>query len=136
MIKKIKFKAYIPLQRKTWTIPPTRNFALGIPTCWYLETLKFALPPMRMLKFVLPPTLNPNAGRWNIGWVGSPGVAAHVGHVHFMLFVSISFALGSQRERSFQWNMGLTEQLFNSERHSFSVYFNYQISLFVLYQNV
>ena len=26
-----------------------------------------------------------------------------------MLFVSISFALGSQREPSFQWNMGLTE---------------------------
>ena len=24
-----------------------------------------------------------------------------------MLFVSISFALGSQRQRSFQWNMGL-----------------------------
>ena len=32
-----------------------------------------------------------------------------VGHVDFMLFVSISFALGSQRERSFQWNMGLKD---------------------------
>ena len=30
------------------------------------------------------------------------------GHVHFMLFGSISFALGSQRELIFQWNMGLT----------------------------
>ena len=32
-----------------------------------------------------------------------------VGHVHFMLFVLITFALGSQREPSFQWNMGLRE---------------------------
>ena len=61
---------------------------------------------MRTLKFVLPPIRNPNASQWNIGCVGSPGVGARVGHVHFMLFVSISFALGSQRERSFQWNMG------------------------------
>ena len=36
-----------------------------------------------------------NASQWNIGCFGSPGVGAHVGHVHFMLFVSISFALGS-----------------------------------------
>ena len=28
-----------------------------------------------------------------------------VGHVHFMVFVLISFALGSQREPLFQWNM-------------------------------
>ena len=30
-----------------------------------------------------------------------------VGHVHLMLFVSVSFALG-QRKHSFQWNMGFT----------------------------
>ena len=29
------------------------------------------------------------------------------GHVHLMFFVLISFALGSQRQPSFQWNMGL-----------------------------
>ena len=33
-------------------------------------------------------------------------VGARVGHVDFMLFVSISFVLGSQRERNFWWNMG------------------------------
>ena len=48
----------------------------------------------------------PNASQWNIVCVGSPGVGAHVGHVHFMLFVSISFALGTQPEPSFQWNVG------------------------------
>ena len=31
-----------------------------------------------------------------------------IGHVHFMFFVLISFALGSQREPSFQWNMGFS----------------------------
>ena len=31
-----------------------------------------------------------------------------VGHVDFMLFVSISFALGSQRKPSFQWKGGFT----------------------------
>ena len=33
---------------------------------------------------------------------------AGVGHVHFMFFVLISFAFGSQSEPSFQWNMGFT----------------------------
>ena len=83
--------------------PKHHNFALRIPTCWYLKMLKFALPTTRTLKFALPP----NASRWNIGGVGSPMRGAGIGHVYFM-FVSISFALGGQRELSFQWNMGLT----------------------------
>ena len=48
-----------------------------------------------------------NTSRWNIGHVGSPGVGSRVGHVDFIFFVSISFALGSKHERSFRWNMGL-----------------------------
>ena len=36
--------------------PQRHNFALGIPTCWYLKTLKFALPPTQNIKFALPPT--------------------------------------------------------------------------------
>ena len=39
------------------------NFALGIPTCWYLKTLKFALPPVT-------PMPTPKESRWNIGGVG------------------------------------------------------------------
>ena len=65
--------------------------------------LKFALPPTPNLKFALPPIPTPDASQWNIG-----GVRAGVGHVHFRLFVSISFAFGSQRKHSFQWNMGLS----------------------------
>ena len=39
---------------------------------------------------------NPNASQWNIGCVGSQTQISHVGHVHFIFFVSISFALASQ----------------------------------------
>ena len=34
-----------------------------------------------------------------------------MGHVDFMLFVSISFALVSQLKFSFQWNMGLSDRV-------------------------
>ena len=44
--------------------------------------------------------------QWNIGDVGSPTQSFRVGHVHFMLFMSISFASGTQRQLVFQWNMG------------------------------
>ena len=74
----------------------TQKFSLAIPTCWYPKTLKFALPPTQILKFALPPTRNPNASQWNIGCVGSQTQIPGVGHVHFIFFVSISFALGSQ----------------------------------------
>ena len=52
----------------------------------------------------------PDASQWNIGGVGPSGVGAGVGHIHFRLFVLISFAFGSQRRSSFQWNMGLSHQ--------------------------
>ena len=59
-------------------------------------------------KFALPPTRTPNAIHWiYIGCVGSPGGGAHVGHVHFRLFVSISFALGSKRKCGFSVEYGL-----------------------------
>ena len=67
---------------------------LRIPTCWYLKMLKFVLPPIQTLKFVLPQTQMPDANRWNIGGVGSLGIGSRIGHVHFMLFVSLSLALG------------------------------------------
>ena len=46
----------------------------------------------------------PKASRWNIRRDASLCIGACVGHVHFMSFLSISFALGSQRERDFWWN--------------------------------
>ena len=47
---------------------------------------------------------------YRLRWV--PTQNSGVGHVHFMFFVLISFALGSQREPSFQWNMGFSLQLY------------------------
>ena len=45
------------------------------------------------------PNATPSAGKWNKGRVRSPHVGARTGHVDFTLFVSISFALGSQHTR-------------------------------------
>ena len=57
---------------------------------------KNALPPTPKLKIAFHPTQNPNASQWNIGCVGSHMQISRVGHVHFIFFVLISFALGSQ----------------------------------------
>ena len=66
---------------------------------------------MRNLKVAFYPTQNPNASQWNIGCVGSLALGLCVGHVHFIFFVLISFALGSRRKRSFQWNMGFRSSI-------------------------
>ena len=62
--------------------PQCDDFALSVPTCWYLKTLKFALPP----------TLNANASQWNIGCVGSLTQSFCV--AHFMLFILGFFCVG------------------------------------------
>ena len=64
--------------------PQCHNFALEIPTYWYLKMRKFAFFPTPNLKFVLPPERNPNASQWNIRCVGYQTQISHVGHVHFM----------------------------------------------------
>ena len=76
--------------------PKHHNFVLVIPTCWYLKTLKFALPP----------TQNPHTSQWNIGCVWSPTQHFCIGHVDFMLFIPFLVALRTQRERCSQCNMG------------------------------
>ena len=87
----------------------------SLPTCWYLKSLadstRIPTDPTRspLTQRELPQTqCESNVSRWNVGRVGSPRVWAHVGHVHFMLFVSNSFALGSQRKCSVRWNMSFT----------------------------
>ena len=57
--------------------------------------------------FLHHPTPNPNASQWNIGCVGFQTQNSCVGHVYFILFVSISFALGCQRKHSFSVEYGL-----------------------------
>ena len=50
----------------------------------------FAFYPTRNLKVAFYPTPTPDASQWNIGGVGPSGFGDGVGHVHFMLFMSIS----------------------------------------------
>ena len=68
--------------------PQRHNFALRIQTCWYLKTLKFALPQTPNLKFVLPPMQTTNANQWIKGCVGSS--------TQFLFSI-------------FQWNMGFSK---------------------------
>ena len=64
---------------------------------------------------------DPNgSNRWNIGCVVSPHIVVHIGHVHFMFFVSISFALGSQGKCNFWWNMGF-KPIFHCDAKTFAL---------------
>ena len=90
--------------------PPNSKIRVGNTNMLVCKNAKICVTPTRNIKFGLPPTQTPNASQWNIVWVGSPGIGSHVGHVHFMFFVLISFAFGSQRKPSFQWNMGFIHQ--------------------------
>ena len=64
--------------------------------------------------FLRHPMQNPNASQWNIGCAGFQTQIFCVGHVNFILFVSISFALGSQRKHSFSVEYGLKKALFST----------------------
>ena len=97
--------------------PQRDNFKLGIPTCWYLKSLadptrppnanqQCPMPSNSALQEPKMPNASSNVSRWNIGRVGFPVVRARIGLVDFMLFVSLSLALGSQQERNFRLNMG------------------------------
>ena len=127
--------AYIPPERKIpgvggwrWAVHPTLEFCVsqrkiyqhvGI-FCVTWRT-SFTFHRTRNLKVAFYPTRNPNASQWNIGCVGSLALGLCVGHVHFIFFVLISFAMGSRRKRSFQWNMGLIDFI----KHCFSLWSTY-----------
>ena len=85
--------------------------------------------PTPNLKIVLPPTPTPNASQCNIGCVGSPMQNIRVGHIHFMLFVLISFALVTQREPSLQWNISFTFHVYKSHLNCDAVVTYYAIHM-------
>ena len=70
------------------------------------KNAKIWVTPNANAKICVTPNANPQRSRWNIGCVGSSMQNSHVGHVDFMLFVIISFALVTQCEPILQWNMG------------------------------
>ena len=89
-----------------WAVPPMGMFCNGDTTMLVFENAKICVTPNAKLKIYVRPNVNPNSRRWNIGCVRVPNRGAGIGHVHFMLFVSISFVLGTQRKPIFEWNMG------------------------------
>ena len=60
---------------------------------------------------------------YRLRWV--PTQNSGVGHVHFMFFVLFSFALGSQRKPSFQWNMGFNFFSYFQKRFFFLLFLLY-----------
>ena len=89
--------------------PQCYHFALKIQTCWYPKRLAYCTqsitnPTLTLMDPMLTPH-RPNSSQWNIVCVVSPQVGARFGHVHFMFFVSISFALATQHKPIFLWNM-------------------------------
>ena len=102
-------KPYIPLQRENncvgasrWAIPPMRDFCFA-----NINMLVSRNPHVPNVTPHRPKAIPQREPMEYIGCVGSLRIVTRVGHVDF-LFVSISFALGSQRERTFWWNMGLS----------------------------
>ena len=115
-------KAYIPLRRKIpgvgdwrWAMPLTPEFCIGdtnMLVSWSQRgPLNWHHPPTPSLKFAFYPTRNPIARQWNIGCVGSQRKILALAMYISCFFLLISFALGSQPEPSFQWNMGLRSRL-------------------------
>ena len=108
----MEIKAYIPPEPKTigvgswrWLTPDTPHVSLGDTNMLVSENAK---TPDAKPKICVLPNAKPKRKpvEYRLRWV--PTQNSGVVHVHFMFFVLISFALGSQREPSFQWNMGLS----------------------------
>ena len=91
-------------QRHTFASPKAKDTKMLV---------SFALGDANFLRH---PTQNPNASQWNICCVGFQMQNSCIGHVHFILFVSISYALGSQRKHSFSVEYGL--MILNENAHN------------------
>ena len=63
--------------------------------------LKCVSPPTPNPKICVIPDANPRRQSMEYRWHWIPNATFRVGHVHFMLFMSISFASGTQRKPSF-----------------------------------
>ena len=94
-LKSIKPKAFA-LDPRIGSDPQRQNCEFGVPNMLVAKNAKICVTPNANAKICVTPTLTPNASRWNIGGVGPPMQNSRIGHVDFMLFVSLSLALGSQ----------------------------------------
>ena len=130
-----KIQGFIPIfhcDAKTFTLgpgvgldPQCHNFALGIPTSWYLKTAKICIIPTVKHKICVTPKAKPQCEpmEYRLHWVPNTQFL-RISHVHFMLFVLISFALVTQREPSLQWNMGFSFYFMSKNFWSFGHHAN------------
>ena len=89
--------------------PQHETFALSKPTCWYSKSSRYQRePPLTQREAPLTQCEPPQPQRKPVEYsTGRALLRWHrIGHVDFMLFVSITFVLGTQREPGFWWNMG------------------------------
>ena len=98
-----KHLCWVLLRHLTQKIVLWRYLTQKIPTCWYL---------LSWVDFSRHLKQNPQCESVEYRGVGSQMQISCIGHVHFMLFVSVSFALDRQSKHSFQWNMGLSVYYF------------------------
>ena len=104
-----------------------QNFASPNAKDTNMLVAKNAKTPDANLKFASPNAKPKRKSvEYRLRWV--PNAKFLCWHVHFMLFVSISFAFGSKHKRVFQWNMGLRIAKITSFRNLT------QISFFLLLQ--
>ena len=87
------------------------QFRFGYTNMLVSKNVKICFTPNAKPKICVTPNANPQCKQVEYSPRWSPGVGACIGHVHFRFFVLISFALGSQLEPLFQWNMGLSVQV-------------------------
>ena len=86
-----------PLELKLGGITQSETSLLAIPTCWCPRSLADPTwTPSKPNANPLWTQSNPTCEQVEYGCIWSPHVGARIGHVEFMLFVSISFVLGSQ----------------------------------------
>ena len=93
--------------------PTQRQFSVE-----YGLNAKICVTPDAKPKICVIPDANPRrqSVEYRFRWV--PTQNAGIGHVHFMFFVYISFAFGTQREPHFQWNMGVLHRYLTPARPS------------------
>ena len=77
------------------------------------KNAKISFTPNAKHKICVTPNAKPQREPMEYRLHGSPTQNFRVGHVHFVLFVLISFALLTQRKPSLQWNMGFRFKLDN-----------------------
>ena len=87
---------------------PNAKFCIRNTNMLVSKNAKICVIPNANFEICVSPNAKPNATQWNVGCVESQTQISRIGHVLFIFFVLISFALGSQRELHFRWNMGLS----------------------------